>query len=59
LNRGVADNDEVTSLRTIGGRAQNGAFAFATTHWSVVLTAQDESSHKALEKLLSHAGDHL
>jgi len=49
----VADNDEVTSLSAIGGSAQNGALAFATTHWSVVLTAQDESpaAQEALEKL--------
>jgi RNA polymerase sigma factor (sigma-70 family) len=53
LNRGVADNDEVTSRSAIGGRAQNGALAFATTHWSVVLTARDESpaAQEALEKL--------
>ena len=49
----MADNDEVTSLSAIGGSAQNGALAFATTHWSVVLTAQDESpaAQEALEKL--------
>ena len=49
----MADNGEVTSLSAIGGRAQNGALAFATTHWSVVLTAQDESpaAQEALEKL--------
>jgi len=49
----VADNDEVTSRSAIVGRAQNGALAFATTHWSVVLTAQDESpaAQEALEKL--------
>jgi RNA polymerase sigma factor (sigma-70 family) len=53
LDRGVADNDEVTSLSAIGGSAQNGALAFATTHWSVVLTAQGESpaAKEALEKL--------
>lgn len=45
--------DEVTSLTGIGGNAQNGAVAFATTHWSVVLTAQGESpaAQEALEKL--------
>ena len=55
LDRGVADNDEVTSRSAIVGRAQNGALAFATTHWSVVLTAQDESpaAQEALEKLCS------
>jgi RNA polymerase sigma factor (sigma-70 family) len=37
----------------IGRSAQNGAVAFATTHWSVVLTAQGESptAQKALETL--------
>ena len=46
-------DDEVTSLSAIGGSAQNGSVAFATTHWSVVLTAQDESpaAQEALEKL--------
>jgi RNA polymerase sigma factor (sigma-70 family) len=53
LDRSVADNDEVTSLSVIGGSVQNGALAFATTHWSVVLTARDESpaAQEALEKL--------
>jgi RNA polymerase sigma factor (sigma-70 family) len=53
LDRSVPDNDEVTSLSAIGGSAQNGAVAFATTHWSLVLTAQDESpaAQEALEKL--------
>ena len=49
----MPDNDEATSLGAIGRSAQNGAVAFATTHWSVVLTAQDESpaAQEALEKL--------
>jgi len=49
----VPADDEATSLGAIGGSAQNGAVAFATTHWSVVLTAQDESpaAQEALEKL--------
>jgi RNA polymerase sigma factor (sigma-70 family) len=53
LDRGVPADDEATSLGAIGGSAQNGAVAFATTHWSVVLTAQDESpaAQEALEKL--------
>src|SRR5712692_8438596 len=36
-----------------GLRRENGAVAFATTHWSVVLTAQGESpaAQEALEKL--------
>ena len=46
-------DDEVTSLTGARGSAQNGAVVFATTHWSVVLTAQGESSaaQEALEKL--------
>ena len=46
-------DDQVTPLTGIGGSAQNGAGAFATTHWSVVLTAQGESpsAQKAIEKL--------
>ena len=46
-------DDQVTSLSAIGGSAQNGAVAFATTHWSVVLTAQGESpaAHEALGQL--------
>jgi RNA polymerase sigma factor (sigma-70 family) len=49
----VPADDEVISLSAIGGSAQNGAVAFATTHWSVVLTAQGESpaAQEALEKL--------
>ena len=43
-------NDEVSSLT---GNAYHGPIAFTTTHWSVVLAAQDESpaAHEALEKL--------
>jgi len=46
------DGDQASGNR-IGSSAQNGAVAFATTHWSVVLTAQDESpaAQEALEKL--------
>ncbi len=46
-------DDDVTSLTAPGGNAQNGAVAFATTHWSVVLQAQSESpaAQEALEKL--------
>src|SRR4029077_8532180 len=45
--------DEVTSLNGVGGTAQNGAAAFTTTHWSVVLEAQGESpaAQEALERL--------
>ena len=41
------------SLTEIGRNAQNGSLAFATTHWSVVLTAQGESAEAqdALERL--------
>src|SRR4029434_1078676 len=47
-----ADDDEASAGR-IGSRTQNGAVAFATTHWSVVLTAQGRSpvADEALEKL--------
>ena len=47
--------DKGASLSTIGPATagQNGAVAFATTHWSIVLTAQGESpaAEKALERL--------
>jgi DNA-directed RNA polymerase specialized sigma24 family protein len=54
LNRGVPPaDDQVTSLTEIGLSPRNGAIAFNTTHWSVVLEAQSESpaAHEALEKL--------
>src|SRR2546428_4248387 len=43
----------MASLSAIGGGTQGGAVAFATTHWSVVLTAQGESpaAQEALEIL--------
>ena len=49
----VPADDQVTSLTGIGASARDGPAAFTTTHWSVVLTAQDESpaAHEALEKL--------
>jgi len=49
----VPADDQVTSLTGLGSSAQNGGVAFATTHWSVVLTAQGESpaAQEALEKL--------
>jgi len=49
----VLADDQATSLTGVGGSAQNGGVAFATTHWSVVLTAQGESpaARSALEKL--------
>jgi len=45
--------DEVTSLRAIGGGVHHGPTAFATTHWSVVLEAQGPTpaAQAALEKL--------
>ena len=45
--------DDVTSLTAIVGNGDHGAWAFNTTHWSVVLEAQGESpaAHAALEKL--------
>jgi RNA polymerase sigma factor (sigma-70 family) len=53
LDRSVPADDQVTSLTRVGGSAQNGAAVFATTHWSVVLTAQGESpaAQEALDKL--------
>jgi len=51
----VLAKDNGASLSTIGPAAagQNGAAVFATTQWSVVLTAQGESpaAQKALERL--------
>lgn len=45
--------DDVTSLTAPKGNARNGAAAFATTHWSLVLEAQSESpaAEEALEKI--------
>ena len=45
--------DNGASRRGIGQSTQNGAVAFATTHWSVVLAAQGQSpaAQEALEKL--------
>jgi RNA polymerase sigma factor (sigma-70 family) len=49
----VPADDQVTSLTGIGSSPRNGAAAFTTTHWSVVLEAQGESpaAKEALEKL--------
>jgi RNA polymerase sigma factor (sigma-70 family) len=43
----------MTSLSPTGGNGQNGPVAFATTQWTLVLTAQGESlaADEALEKL--------
>jgi len=53
LGRNVPPDGDQASGNRIDSSAQNGAVAFATTHWSVVLTAQDESpaAQEALEKL--------
>jgi len=53
LDRSERFNHNRVSLSTIGGDAQDGAVAFTTTHWSVVLTAQGDSpaAQEALEKL--------
>jgi RNA polymerase sigma-70 factor (ECF subfamily) len=49
----VPADDDVTSLTGVGGTPKNGAVAFTTTHWSVVLAAQGQSpaADEALEKL--------
>jgi len=55
FDRSVPAKDNGASLSTIGPAAagQNGAVAFVTTQWSMVLTAQGDSpeADKALEKL--------
>src|SRR5207248_5527641 len=55
MDGGVPADDEVTSLTARGGApgGPDWPVAFTTTHWSVVLTAQDESpaAHEALQKL--------
>ena len=49
----VPADDQVTSLTGVEPGAWNGAAAFTTTHWSVLLEAQGESpaAQEALEKL--------
>jgi RNA polymerase sigma factor (sigma-70 family) len=53
LYSNVPADDQVTSVEAVGGSAQNGAVAFATTQWSMVLAAQGQSpaAQEALEKL--------
>jgi RNA polymerase sigma factor (sigma-70 family) len=53
LHRSVRTVGNGLSRSAIDQTTQNGAVAFATTHWSVVLTAQGESlaAQQALEKL--------
>ena len=59
MDGGVPADDEVTSLTARGG-APGGpdwpVARFTTTHWSVVLTAQDESpaAHAGAGKALPH-----
>jgi RNA polymerase sigma-70 factor (ECF subfamily) len=52
LYRNVPADDQASGNR-IGPSTQNGAVAFATTHWSVVLSAQGPSpaAEQALDKL--------
>lgn len=49
----TATADDMTSLSAIGANADDRRVAFTTTHWSVVLAAQDRSpaAQAALEKL--------
>src|SRR6266700_6449870 len=49
----VPANDQVTSVTGVGSSARNGAVAFTTTHWSVLLEAQGKSpaAQEALERL--------
>jgi RNA polymerase sigma factor (sigma-70 family) len=49
----VPADDSRASLKATGSSARNGAVAFTTTHWSVVLEAQGRSpaAQAALEKL--------
>jgi len=53
LDRNVPAVDNGASRSAIGQTPQDGAVAFATTHWSVVLAAQGPSpaAQEALEKL--------
>src|SRR5205814_5815257 len=53
LDRNVPPDGDQASGNRIGSSAQNGAVAFATTHWSVVLEAQGPTpaAQAALEKL--------
>src|SRR5438046_6761403 len=53
LGRNVPPDGDQASGNRIDSSAQNGPVAFATTNWSVVLTAQDKSpsTQEELEKL--------
>lgn len=52
-NRSVLPESDVARLSAVDATTLHGAAAFATTHWSIVLTAQGESpaAREALEKL--------
>ena len=52
-NRSVPADDSRASLKATDSNTQDGAVAFATTHWSVVLAAQGPApaAQAALEKL--------
>jgi RNA polymerase sigma factor (sigma-70 family) len=53
FHRNVPEVDSGALQRAIGQTTQDGAVAFATTHWSMVLAAQGQSpaAQEALEKL--------
>jgi RNA polymerase sigma factor (sigma-70 family) len=53
LDRNVPADEDQASGNRIDSNTQNGAVAFATTHWSIVLAAQGPSpaAKEALEKL--------
>lgn len=53
LNHNVPTDESQASRDQIAPSVQDGAYAFATTHWSVVLQAQSQSpaAQEALEKL--------
>jgi RNA polymerase sigma factor (sigma-70 family) len=55
FNGGVPAGNGVSSVNAAGGNAANRAIAFATTRWSMVVTAQEDSpaADQALEKLCS------
>src|SRR5438874_7010445 len=54
LGRNVPPDGDQASGNRIDSSAQNGPVAFATTNWSVVLTAQDKSDRKSTRLNSSH-----
>jgi CSLREA domain-containing protein len=52
LNRPVSAGNRVSSLTEASASAQNGAVAFTTTQWSVVLNAQSELLRNAFATVL-------